>query len=49
LKSAQLMAERMPHASLQVLADVGHFPNFQCPELLATSLTRHFESIDRTS
>jgi pimeloyl-ACP methyl ester carboxylesterase len=47
LKSAQLMAERMPHASLQVLADVGHFPNFQCPELLATLLAQHFGSGDR--
>jgi pimeloyl-ACP methyl ester carboxylesterase len=42
-----LMAERMPHASLQVLADVGHFPNFQCPELLATLLAQHFGSGDR--
>jgi 3-oxoadipate enol-lactonase len=40
LQSAQLMAERMPGASLQELPGVGHFPNLECPELIAEHVSR---------
>jgi pimeloyl-ACP methyl ester carboxylesterase len=40
LHSAQVMAEKIPGASLEVLAGVGHFPNLECPDLLAMHIGR---------
>lgn len=39
--SAREMAEALPNATLRVLEGVGHFPNLECPELLATLLAEH--------
>lgn len=39
LHSAELMAQHIPAASLQVLADVGHFPNLQCPDVFASLIS----------
>jgi pimeloyl-ACP methyl ester carboxylesterase len=38
VRSARLMAERMPDAQLAVLQGVGHFPNLQVPDLVAERL-----------
>lgn len=35
LHSAEVMAEQIPVSSLQVLPGVGHFPNLECPAVLA--------------
>lgn len=40
LRSAEVMAEQIPVSSLHVLPGVGHFPNLQCPALLAAHITR---------
>lgn len=40
LHSAEIMAEQIPGASLQVLTGIGHFPNLECPKLLATHISR---------
>ncbi len=39
--SAREMAGALPDATLHVLEGVGHFPNLECPELLATLLVAH--------
>lgn len=40
LHSAEVMAEQIPVSSLQVLPGVGHFPNLQCPPVLAEHVIR---------
>lgn len=42
VRSAHLMAEAMPAAELRILGGVGHFPNLQCPALLAGLLADFF-------
>jgi pimeloyl-ACP methyl ester carboxylesterase len=38
VRSARLMAERLPDAEVAVLEGVGHFPNLQAPDLVAERL-----------
>jgi len=42
VRSANLMAAAMPNAELRILKGVGHFPNLECPDLLAEILTQFF-------
>ena len=43
VRSAQVMAEAIANAELRILEGVGHFPNLECPELLASLLAAFFE------
>ncbi|MDR0360898.1 MAG: alpha/beta hydrolase [bacterium] len=38
VRSTRLMAEAIPEADVRILPGVGHFPNLECPELLAELL-----------
>ena len=42
VRSAQLMAEAIPRAEIRILPGVGHFPNLECPALLALLLEGFF-------
>ena len=46
LHSAELMAEHIPAASLRVLADIGHFPNLQCPDVFASLISGFAEKCE---
>ncbi len=41
--SARRMVEAIPRAELRILAGIGHFPNLECPELLAEILGEFFD------
>jgi pimeloyl-ACP methyl ester carboxylesterase len=40
------MAEEIPKGQLCILEGIGHFPNIECPDLLAAELTTFFSAID---
>ena len=42
LRSARLMATTVPHGILRILEGIGHFPNLECPALLADELIHFF-------
>ncbi|MGH7777677.1 MAG: alpha/beta fold hydrolase [Candidatus Dormibacterales bacterium] len=42
VRSAKLMAAAIPEAELRILPGVGHFPNLECPQLLAKLLEEFF-------
>ena len=41
------MMERLPHADLELLDDVGHVPMWDCPELVLTRIRDHADQRDR--
>ncbi|HUZ88505.1 MAG TPA: alpha/beta hydrolase [Candidatus Acidoferrales bacterium] len=45
VRSAELMAATLPRATLRIVPGVGHFPNLQCPELLASQLLEFWRSV----
>ena len=42
LRSARLMETTIPHVTLRILDGIGHFPNLECPALLADELIHFF-------
>jgi pimeloyl-ACP methyl ester carboxylesterase len=43
-EAARVMSARIPRCEVLTLPTVGHFPNLEVPDLLATELERHFTS-----
>ena len=48
VRSAHLLEEAIPDAQLRILPGVGHFPNLECPALLAELLTEFFTRRSRS-
>lgn len=42
VEAAEEMRAALPNARLRILDGIGHFPNLECPEMLAHELTAHF-------
>ena len=45
--SARTLAAALPNARLHILPQVGHFPNLECPQLVAELLTEFFTSCEQ--